>query len=40
MTDAGELYTGMEVDDDLGSAMGTETLADRDLIPPGLRQCP
>jgi len=35
MTDAGELYTGMEVDDDLSSAMGTETLADRDLIPPG-----
>jgi hypothetical protein len=33
MTDSGELYTRMEVDDDLSSAMGTETLADRDLIP-------
>jgi hypothetical protein len=29
------MYTGMDVDDDLGSAMDTETLADRDLMPPG-----
>jgi hypothetical protein len=35
MIDSGELYTGMEVDDDLSSATGTETLIDRDLIPPG-----
>jgi hypothetical protein len=35
MTDSSELYTGMEVDDDLSSAMGTKTLADRDPIPPG-----
>ena len=35
MTDSDELYTGMDVDDDLSSAMGTETLADRDLMPPG-----
>ena len=34
MADSGELYTGIEVDDDLSSAIGTETLADRDLIPP------
>ena len=40
MTDAGELYTGMEVDDDLSSAMGTETLADRDLIPSGFDNAP
>ena len=37
MADSGELYTGMEVDEDLSSAMGTETLADRDLIPSGFR---
>ena len=35
MADSGELYTGMETDDDLSSAMGIETLADRDLIPSG-----
>lgn len=35
MTNSDELYTGMDVDDDLSSAMGTETLADRDLMPPG-----
>ena len=40
MADSGELYTGMEVDDDLSSAMGTETLADRDLIPPGFDNAP
>jgi len=40
MADSDELYTGTEVDDDLSSAIGTETLADRDLIPPGLRQSP
>src|ERR1700722_11269345 len=40
MTDAGELYTRMEIDDNLSSITGTETLADRDLITPWLRQCP
>jgi hypothetical protein len=30
----------MEVDDDLSTAMGTETLADRDMVPPWLRQHP
>ena len=34
MTDFGQLYTEMGVDDDLSSAMGTETLADRGLVPP------
>jgi hypothetical protein len=40
MTDSGELYTRMEIDDDLSSAMGTETFADRDLIPPGFDNTP
>jgi hypothetical protein len=40
MTDSDELYTGMDVDDDLTSAMGTETLADRDLVPPGFENTP
>jgi hypothetical protein len=40
MTDSGELYTGMKVDDDLSSATGTETLADRDLIPSGFDNAP
>ena len=35
MADSDQLYTGMEVDDDLSSAMGIETLADRDLGSPG-----
>ena len=35
MTDSDELYAGMEIDDDLGSAIGIETLADQDLVPPG-----
>jgi hypothetical protein len=36
MTDFCELYTRMGVDNDLSSATGTETLADRDPIPAGL----
>jgi hypothetical protein len=40
MTDSDELYTGMDVDDDLSSTMGTETLADRDLVPPGFNNTP
>jgi hypothetical protein len=39
MTDSGKLYSGMETDDDLSSAVAIETLADRDLIP-GPRQYP
>jgi hypothetical protein len=35
MTDSSELYTGMEVGDDLSSAMRTETLTDREY--PGIR---
>jgi hypothetical protein len=33
MVDSDELYTGMDVDDDLSSVIGTKTLADRDLVP-------
>ena len=40
MTDSGELYTGMEVGDDLSSTMGIETLVDQDLIPPGFDNTP
>ena len=32
MTDSRELYTGMEGGNDLSSAMGTETLADREHL--------
>ena len=35
MVDSGDLYGPMEVDDDLSTALGTETLADRDMVPPG-----
>ena len=30
----------MEVDDDLSTALGTETLADRDMVPPGFENTP
>jgi hypothetical protein len=40
MADSDELYTGVNVDDDLTSAIGTETLADRDLVPPGFENTP
>jgi hypothetical protein len=40
MTDSGKLYSGMETDDDLSSAVGLETLADRDLVPPGFDNTP
>jgi hypothetical protein len=33
MTDSDDLNTGMDVDDDLSTALGTETLADRDMVP-------
>jgi len=32
MTDSGELYTGIEADDDLSSAMDTETGSDLPII--------
>jgi len=35
MTDSDYLYAGMDVDDDLSTALGTETLADRDMMPAG-----
>ena len=34
MVDSDDLYGQMEVDDDLSTALGTETLADRDMVPP------
>jgi hypothetical protein len=34
MVDSDDLYGPMEVDDDLSTAMGTETLADRDMVTP------
>ena len=34
------LYCAMEVDDDLSTALGTETLADRDMVPPGFDNTP
>jgi hypothetical protein len=40
MTDSDELYAGVGSDDDLGSAMGTETLAHRDLVTPGFDNAP
>jgi hypothetical protein len=33
MVDSDDLYGLMEVDDDLSTALGTETLADRDMVP-------
>jgi hypothetical protein len=33
MTDSDDLYAGMDVDDDLSTALGTETLTDRDMMP-------
>jgi hypothetical protein len=36
MTDSDDLYAGMDVDDDLSTALGTETFADRDMIPASL----
>jgi hypothetical protein len=40
MVDSDDLYSPMEVDDDLSTALGTETLADRDIVTPWLRQHP
>ena len=33
MVDSDDLYGPMEVDDDLSTALGTETLTDRDIVP-------
>ena len=35
MIDSDDLYSAMEVDNDLSTALGTETLADKDMVPPG-----
>ena len=35
MTYSDDLYAGIDVDDGLSTAMGTETLADRDMMPAG-----
>ena len=40
MVDSDDLYGPMEVDDSLSTALGTETLADRDMVTPWLRQHP
>jgi hypothetical protein len=34
MIDSDDLYGPMEVGDDLSTALGTEALADRDMVPP------
>ena len=34
MVDSDDLYGPLEVDDDLSTALGTETLADRDIVTP------
>jgi hypothetical protein len=33
MVDSDNLYGSMDVGDDLSTALGTETLADRDMVP-------
>ena len=33
MVDSDDLYPRMNADDDLSTALGTETLADRDMVP-------
>jgi hypothetical protein len=40
MVDSDDLYGPMEVDDDLSTALGTKTLADRDMVPPGFDKQP
>src|SRR2546423_214286 len=35
MVDSDDLYGPMEIDDDLSTALGTETLVDGDVVPPG-----
>ena len=40
MVDSDDLYGPMEVDDDLSTALCTETLPDRDMVPPGFENTP
>ena len=40
MIDSDDLYGLMEADDDLSTALDTETLVDRDMVTPWLRQHP
>ena len=40
MVDSDDLYGPMEVDDDLSTALGAETLADRNMVPPGFDNTP
>jgi hypothetical protein len=40
MVDSDDLYGPMEVDDDLSTALDTETLADRDMVPLGFKNTP
>jgi hypothetical protein len=40
MVDSDDLYGPMEVGDDLSTALGSETLADRDMVPLGFKNTP
>jgi hypothetical protein len=40
MVDSDDLYGPMEIDDDLRTALATETLADRDMVPLGFENTP
>jgi hypothetical protein len=40
MVDSDDLYGPMKVDDNLGTALGTEILADRDMVPPSFDNNP
>jgi len=40
MVDSGDLYGPMEVDDDFGTALGIETLADKDMVSPSFDNTP
>ena len=40
MTDSDSRYEGMDVDDDISTALDTETLADRDILPGGYSNSP
>ena len=40
MVDSDDLYGPMEVGDDLSTALGTETLADREMVPLGFKNTP
>jgi hypothetical protein len=40
MADSDDLYGPIKVDDDLSTALGAETLADRNMVPPGFDNTP